>query len=97
MAGPPSKETLLGDDLNVGMLHHFAPIRGPQRRTQRRRELLGIDAAAAYRRDTQREAQLERDLIGIFREDIERTGADVAESDDSKIHWLHKGFFLFDH
>ena len=22
---------------------------------------------------------------------------DVTESDDSKIHWLHKGFFLFDH
>ena len=54
---------------------------------------------AAHRSDAQREAQLERDLIRVLRENVERARPDVAETNNSNVNWLHRGerFFLFDH
>ena len=39
----------------------------------------------------QPEAQLQRDLFGVFRQDGKRARAHVAQADDAYVHFLHMG------
>ena len=41
-------------------------------------------------RTSQRKAQLQRDIARVFRKDVERARADVAQTDDAYLNWLHK-------
>jgi hypothetical protein len=46
-------------------------------------------AAAAHRSYSQTVAELLRDLIAVFREDVERARPDIAEADNADIDFLH--------
>ena len=83
---PPIK---FGDDVDVGMIHHFAPIRGAVRGRKGGRDVPLDHAAAAHRHDAEREAELLRDQLGVFREDVQGPEADVAETDDADVDWFH--------
>ena len=89
LARSPGAAHQFHHDLNVGMIHHFPPIRRLQRGIEGGRQRLGRDAAAAQRADFERKAQFERDAAGVLRQDVESPGTDVAETDDANVHRLH--------
>jgi hypothetical protein len=78
-------------------IHHFAPVRGLQCRIESGWKCFPGDAPAAQGSHLQRETKLERDVARVFRENLERPGTDVAETDDADVDRLHEVNLLFDH
>ena len=78
-----------GDDLHIGMRHHFPPVGSFEYGPQRRREFLRVDGARAHRDYFEPEPQLERNLIGILRQDGESARAHIAETDNTETDFLH--------
>src|SRR5579871_2110371 len=86
----------LGNDIDLRMLDDLAPIRSLQNLAGGLRNFPGCYAAAAYGFDTQRKPKLERDLLGVFGKNRERTAADVAQADQADVHCIHRYCFRCD-
>ena len=71
------------------MIHHFAPVGGAVRGRKGGRDVPLGHAAAAYRHDREREAELLRNQLVVFREDVQGPEADVSETDDADVNGLH--------
>jgi hypothetical protein len=71
------------------MIHHLLPVGSAVRGRESRRDVPLGYAAAAQSHDGEREAQLLRNQIVVFREDVQGPEANVAETNDSDVNGLH--------
>ena len=77
------------DDMDVGMFHHLVPVRSAVGGRKGRGDVPLGHAAAAYRHDGKWKAQLLRNQLVVFREDVQGSKSDVAETDDADVDGLH--------
>ena len=80
-----------GHNLDIGMRDYLAPVGGAQDVPKCRGKLLGRDGTATDCDHLEAEPELQRDLIGVFGQNVERGGAYIAEADNPEIHFLHIG------
>src|SRR6185369_14834713 len=95
-AGDACSTDKFGDDVDVGMIDHLAPVRRSMRRRKGGRHVALDYTTAAYRHDRKREAELLRDHLVIFREDVQGPEADVSETNNADVYGLHGCWKLYD-
>jgi hypothetical protein len=76
-------------DVEARMFDQPMPVVGLEDRSQRFGNLLGIDQHVADGPHPQMEPELESDLIGVLRQNFERSRADVTQTHDPYVHVAH--------
>src|SRR4051812_12008915 len=84
----------LGNDVDIRMRHHVAPVGRLEHGTERGWDVLRIDGAAADCDDLQLVAEFERDLVAVFGQDRKGAGADIAQPDNADVDFLHIFFMI---
>ena len=77
-------------DIEVRMFDQPPPVVGLENRSQRFRNLLGIDQQVADGPHPQMKPELESDMIGVLRQNFERARTDVAQTHYPYVHVAHK-------
>ena len=78
-----------GNNVNIRMVHYFAPIGSLEHEIEIGDRLV-FETAAAHRAHTQRKAELVLNETGVFGENRQRTRANVPEPDNPYVHSVHR-------